>query len=136
MAFRTSGLLARRRVRVALAIVVLGGAVSAVAVANAALLGVAGSPQDEVGGLSARMGGAAVQRPVVTTAPLVATAPAATTEQRPAATTSAATTTARPAHGVATSPAGTTAALHVQPALVDPDDEPGAPRDTPLNRDD
>ena len=55
MAHRVSGPLARRRAKVALAIVVLVGAVTAVAVANAALLDVAGGAENQVGGLSARL---------------------------------------------------------------------------------
>ena len=91
---RLSRVLRRRSVQVAVAIVALGGAVSAVAVANIALLDVAGGAQDQVGGLSSRLDPAPATAPVVTTtatAP-VATAPAPVTTLPP--TTTAATSTA------------------------------------------
>lgn len=84
---RLSRVLRRRSVQVAVAIVALGGAVTAVAVANIALLDVAGGAQDQVGGLSSRLDLTPASAPAVTT---TATAPVATTTATaPVATTTA-----------------------------------------------
>ncbi len=72
-----SGVLRRRRVQVAVAVIALGGAVTAVAVANVALLDVAGRAQDPVGGLSARIDLAPATPPAAPAA--ATTAPAAAT---------------------------------------------------------
>ena len=82
-----SDVLRRRRVQVAVAVIALGGAVTVVAVANVALLDVAGRAQDPVGGLSARIDLAPATPPA---------APAAATTAPAAAVTMVATTT-RPA---------------------------------------
>ena len=82
-----SEVLRRRRVQVAVAVIALGGAVTAVAVANVALLDVAGRAQDPVGGLSARID-------LAPATPLAASA-AATTAPAAAVTTVA--TPTRPA---------------------------------------
>ena len=80
-----SGVLRRRRVQVAVAVIALGGAVTAVAVANVALLDVAGRAQDPVGGLSARIDLAPATPPAAPAA--ATTAPAAATTAPAAATT-------------------------------------------------
>ena len=72
-----SDVLRRRRVQVAVAVIALGGAVTAVAVANVALLDVAGRAQDPVGGLSARIDLAPATPPAATAAATTAMAPAA-----------------------------------------------------------
>ena len=84
MAHRVSGPLARRRAKVALAIVVLGGAVTAIAVANVALLDVAGGAEDQVGGLSSRLDTALPPRLALTSTPVTGTVSAPSTV--PAAT--------------------------------------------------
>jgi len=92
MAHRVSGPLARRRAKVALAIVVLGGAVTAIAVANVALLDVAGGAEDQVGGLSSRLDNALPPRLALTSTPVTGTVSAPSTV--PAATTAPAATKA------------------------------------------
>ena len=106
-----------------MAIVALGGAVTAVAVANVALLDVAGGAQDQVGGLSSRID--------LAPAPATAAQPASTTAilpAAPAAASTAATTTAlAPALTVTTAttaPAATTPAP--APAATPPAPAPAA----------
>lgn len=78
MTGRLSRVLRRRRVQVAVAIVALGGAVTAVAVANFALLDVAGGAQNQVGGLSSRLDLAPPSAPVTAT-PATPATPVVTT---------------------------------------------------------
>ena len=110
---RLSDVLHRRRVQVAVAVVALGGAVTAVAVANISLLGVAGGAQDDAGGLSSRLDlGPTATRPPATTAALTttsratatapATPPATTRAPTPTTTTTTATTATSPLPGPAT----------------------------------
>ncbi len=110
MAHRVSGPLARRRAKVALAIVVLGGAVTAIAVANVALLDVAGGAEDQVGGLSARLDTALPPRLALSSTPVTGTVTAPVTapgtSTPPARTSSTATTPpARTASATPTTPA-------------------------------
>ena len=93
-----SDVLRRRRVQVAVAVIALGGAVTAVAVANVALLDVAGRAQDPVGGLSARIDLAPATPPAAPAA--ATTAPAAATTAAAAATTAAAAATTAAAAAV------------------------------------
>ncbi len=84
-------MLARRRVRLAVAVSALLAAAAAVAVANVALLAVASSPADDVGSLSARLD---VSTPPATgrDATAATTAPAAATTM-PDSTSDAVTST-------------------------------------------
>ena len=124
MAHRVSGPLARRRAKVALAIVVLGGAVTAIAVANVALLDVAGGAEDQVGGLSARLDTALPPRLALTSTPVTGTVTAPSTapgtSTPPAITSSTATTPpARTAPATPTAPA--TAAATETETETEPD---------------
>jgi len=73
-----SNALRRRRVQVAVAAVALCSAVTVVAVANIALLGVAGGAQDQVGALSSRIEFAPAATTTAVT-PALGPAPAAAT---------------------------------------------------------